>query len=154
LVLAETFPTWKWPTYPRTYTTVPEGIEEELWDVATAPGLDIPISIDESLSDEGAARLAIHLTRERDSELVERKKHSVMNTTGTLGCEVCGFDFEARYGALGANFCEVHHLKPLAHRTVSEPTMLEELAVVCSNCHRMLHRRGLVSVIELKRQLL
>jgi predicted HNH restriction endonuclease len=31
-------------------------------------------------------------------------------------CQVCDFDFEARYGSLGAGYIECHHLKPLADR--------------------------------------
>lgn len=57
-------------------------------------------------------------------------------------CQVCGFDFGRVYGELGEGFIEVHHKTPIS-------TLLEEseinpdtdLAVVCSNCHRMLHRR-------------
>jgi hypothetical protein len=153
-VLAESIPTWKWPTYPRSYTTVPEDIEEQLWEMVDAPMLNQPTEIDEAVSNEGAARLVIHMTRERDAELIERKKRSVVAKKGKLACEICSFDFESRYGELGADFCEVHHVKPLAQRTTNEPTMLEELAIVCSNCHRMLHRRGLISLKELKNQLL
>lgn len=153
-VLAEVFPTWKWPTYPRSYTTVPEDIEGQLWEVIAGSSLDKSGTIDASVSNEGAAQLLIHFARERDAQLVERKKRSVLVTKGKLSCEVCGFDFKERYGDLGAEFCEVHHLKPLAHRSGNEPTMLEELAIVCSNCHRMLHRRGLISIKHLKGLLL
>jgi predicted HNH restriction endonuclease len=153
-MLAKSFRTWKWPTYPKSYTTVPEDIEVQLWKMVASPMRKQPTKIDESVSDEGAARLAVHLTRERDPKLIERKKRSVLAKKGKLTCEICSFNFEARYGELGANFCEVHHVKPLAHRSANEPTMLEELAIVCSNCHRMLHRRGLISIEELKDQLL
>jgi 5-methylcytosine-specific restriction endonuclease McrA len=61
-------------------------------------------------------------------------------------CQVCGFDFEAAYGALGHHYIECHHTKPLSERPEEEQldgatTALEDLAVVCANCHRMLHRR-------------
>jgi len=61
-------------------------------------------------------------------------------------CTVCGFDFEAAYGALGHHYIECHHLNPLSERPEEEQldgatTSLEDLAVVCANCHRMLHRR-------------
>jgi 5-methylcytosine-specific restriction protein A len=53
---------------------------------------------------------------------------------------VCGFDFAGVYGPRGSNFCEVHHLKPLSDVHSEVETRLQDLAIVCSNCHRMLHR--------------
>ena len=81
-----------------------------------------------------------HLRRERSRELVDRKKNAVLMATNRLACEVCGFDFAGVYGARGSNFCEVHHLKPLADVRLEVETYLHDLAIVCSNCHRMLHR--------------
>ncbi|MFN8627648.1 MAG: HNH endonuclease [Candidatus Binatia bacterium] len=70
--------------------------------------------------------------------LVEAKKHEAA-ASGSLSCEVCGFDFEATHGTLGRGFCEVHHRTSLA-RSGPVQTALRDLAIVCSNCHRMLHR--------------
>lgn len=57
-------------------------------------------------------------------------------------CMVCGFDFERRYGPRGAGFAEVHHLTPLASLrgevVVTNP--LTDVAVLCANCHRMVHQ--------------
>lgn len=58
---------------------------------------------------------------------------------GRLECEVCGFDFATRYGDLGTGFIEAHHILPLAAAGPAT-TRLADLALVCSNCHRMLHR--------------
>ncbi len=90
---------------------------------------------------EGTRKLVLHLKRERNRRLVEEKKAEVFRQTGRLACEVCTFDFSAFYGSHGQDFCEVHHLKRLADiegRTVL--TKLKDLAIVCSNCHRMLHK--------------
>ncbi|WP_394342507.1 HNH endonuclease [Taibaiella helva] len=64
-----------------------------------------------------------------------------MKATGRLACEVCGFDFFQTYGPLGADFIECHHTKPLATYKAGEKTKLADLAVVCSNCHRMTDAR-------------
>ena len=48
---------------------------------------------------------------------------------GNLCCEVCGFDFAARYGELGEGYIE------------EDTTTVDDLVLVCSNCHRMLHRK-------------
>jgi hypothetical protein len=71
-------------------------------------------------------------------------------------CQVCGFDFCATYGGLGRHYIECHHKSPLSERPEEEQldgaaTGLDDVAVVCSNCHRMLHRRRpALSVEELK----
>ncbi|MBV8970124.1 MAG: HNH endonuclease [Verrucomicrobia bacterium] len=42
---------------------------------------------------------------------------------------------------LGHNFAECHHVLPISEVGESRQTKVRDLAVVCSNCHRMLHRR-------------
>ncbi|MGF7234005.1 MAG: HNH endonuclease [Frankia sp.] len=56
-----------------------------------------------------------------------------------LRCEVCGFDFEKTYGSRGAGYIECHHIVPL-HTTGQRATKLDDLALICANCHRMIHR--------------
>lgn len=100
---------------------------------------------------EGGADYRIHLQRERDRKLVEAKRRHVLSSGGRLECEACGFDFESRYGVLGRGFCEVHHRAPLSKRTSASKTRISDLAVLCSNCHRMIHRtKPLMSVEEFK----
>lgn len=58
-----------------------------------------------------------------------------------LACKVCGFNFNDFYGEHGMGYIEVHHLKPVS--TLATATKLcpeNDMTVVCSNCHRMLHR--------------
>ncbi|MCE5247833.1 HNH endonuclease [bacterium] len=57
-----------------------------------------------------------------------------------MRCSICGFSFESVYGKLGRGFIECHHVVPLAQSAGSRKTSLEDLVLVCSNCHRMLHR--------------
>lgn len=66
---------------------------------------------------------------------------------------VCDFDFEEVYGELGKDFIEVHHTKPLYSfdgEIIINPE--EDLVCLCSNCHRMIHRKRdkILSVEELK----
>jgi len=62
----------------------------------------------------------------------------------TLSCEVrgCGFDYLATYGELGRDYAQVHHLKGLVGLSKGRRIRLEELAIVCANCHVMIHRHG------------
>jgi hypothetical protein len=91
---------------------------------------------------EGRRKLVQHLIRERNRAVVEEKKRSVLQSTASLACEVCGFDFHQHYGTLGHGFCEVHHLLALCDASSEVQTKLEDLAVVCANCHRVIHRGG------------
>lgn len=103
---------------------------------------------------EGGLALANHLRRERKPQLIEAKKADVLRTTGQLCCEACGFGFYATYGDLGKGFCEVHHITPLSSLNNPVETKLSDLAVLCSNCHRMIHRSDpMISVIELSKLL-
>lgn len=70
-----------------------------------------------------------------------------------LTCFGCGFNFGEKYGELGKNFIEIHHIKPLS--TLEEEVEIDpetDLVPLCANCHRMVHRKKdeVLSVEELK----
>lgn len=68
-------------------------------------------------------------------------------------CMACGFDFQKVYGELGKNFIEVHHVVPLSSRDeIIEINPATDLVCLCSNCHRMVHRKknAIVTIEELK----
>jgi len=100
---------------------------------------------------EGESLRIFLLHRKRDRELAKRKKQEVLQKTGALACEVCDFNFVEVYGKLGYGFAECHHTIPLAKLKENQLTKLSDLAIVCSNCHRMLHKRDpLLSIDELR----
>jgi 5-methylcytosine-specific restriction protein A len=107
----------------------------------------------EEEAQEGRILYRRHRVRERDRALVQRKKQAVHQQTGRLACEVCAFDFEAVYGRHGAGYIECHHTIPLAQETTVRTTRLGDLAVVCSNCHRMLHRGDPSPTVSMLRKL-
>jgi 5-methylcytosine-specific restriction protein A len=93
---------------------------------------------------EGTRKQAFVFHRRREGKARRAKiKEALQNSR--LICEVtnCGFDFERRYGKLGAGYAEVHHLEPLSKAPKEgRPIMLDQLAIVCSNCHVMIHLGG------------
>jgi 5-methylcytosine-specific restriction protein A len=90
---------------------------------------------------EGELRLALHRHRARERWLRDRKLDEAKAIHGgRLPCEVCRFDFFEVYGEMGRDFAQVHHLKSLGDRTRPSKTSLDDLAVVCGNCHLMIHR--------------
>ena len=101
------------------------------------PTTDVDIHKSSSTAMEGRRRLISHLQRERNPSLVRKKKRQAES----LHCEVCGFSFARAYGKLAETYCEVHHLIPLAEAEQIVTTRLEDLAILCANCHRVVHLR-------------
>ena len=91
-------------------------------------------------SKEGAIKLTLHKVRERNQNLRRKAIEYFLESNGKLYCEVCRFSFEDTYGDLGEGFIEVHHLRPISEYEENDTTLIGELRLVCSNCHRMIHR--------------
>lgn len=92
---------------------------------------------DETLTvKEGKLRLVAHYARERNPEIIRLKKQKAI-ANNSLYCEVCKFSFIDFYNV---EFIECHHRTPIAETGETE-TRLEDLALVCANCHRMLHKK-------------
>jgi 5-methylcytosine-specific restriction enzyme A len=102
---------------------------------------------------EGRILTGVHIQRERNQTLVEKKKKWVQEKYGVLACEVCGFDFEKVYGGIGKGFAECHHLIPLSQLMNVTTTKLSDLAILCANCHRMVHRARPPLSVEALREL-
>lgn len=92
---------------------------------------------------EGMESIKLRKHRLRDQKFRRYKIQSVLATSGgRLVCEVpkCGFDFEKKYGGLGKGYAHVHHKKPLSFAPKKgQKTLLKDLAIVCANCHAMIH---------------
>lgn len=101
-------------------------------------------------SKEGKELFRNHRIRERDSTLTYKKKQKAIKN-GTLECEVCKFSFRDIYEQ---DYIECHHKVPIFKG--ERITKLEDLALVCSNCHRMLHRKiqgDFLSIEQLKERI-
>ncbi|MGE5363424.1 MAG: MrcB family domain-containing protein [Bacteroidota bacterium] len=92
---------------------------------------------EEDLATENLKNTRLHKRIERNRKLIQKVKKQ----KGYI-CEACGFNFEEKYGDIGKKFIEAHHLTPL-HMIQEETVQLDpqkDFAVLCSNCHRMVHR--------------
>ena len=88
--------------------------------------------------DEDHTRLKAHKRIERNPTVSKRVKKA----QGFV-CRACGFDFRVAYPGIAENqFIEAHHLVPIARlkgqKVRRDP--IKDFAVLCSNCHRMIHR--------------
>jgi 5-methylcytosine-specific restriction enzyme A len=89
---------------------------------------------------EGKILYRVHKSRERNGRLIKKKKQIAIQND-KLSCEICNFDFYKTYGEFGKGFIECHHTVPVSEYQNNTTTKLNDLILVCSNCHRMLHRR-------------
>jgi len=128
-----------------------------------APGDPSPLNDTVSLAEEligleGEALLRMVKHRRREAKLRDAKiERALTENDGRLICEAagCGFDFFHVYGELGKGYAQVHHNVPLSERDGPETTRLDDLSIVCANCHVMIHRggkcRNLDEVVVLRR---
>jgi predicted HNH restriction endonuclease len=103
---------------------------------------------DESDFPEGRESFKTHRHLERDGKMPRKAKAKRLAETGKLECDVCGMDFHRVYGKRGYGFIEAHHTAPVSKLNGTVKTKVSDLALVCSNCHRMLHRGSTLLTIE------
>jgi 5-methylcytosine-specific restriction enzyme A len=132
-------------------------LEEEIWkefstdkeklkDIAHAIKSGVPIVTTPTTEDEeeefpeGKVLYRVHRMRERSGKVIKQKKDLALRNN-ELHCEVCKFDFYKEYGELGKGYIECHHTIPISDYKEDTKTRLSDLVLVCSNCHKMLHRR-------------
>jgi len=66
-----------------------------------------------------------------------------------LNCQVCGFNFQEKYGDIGKNFIHVHHkvdISTIGDKYSVDP--INDLIPVCPNCHAMLHKKKPAYTVE------
>ncbi len=97
------------------------------------------------LEEEDARVLREHKRIERNRSLARKAKQ-----VHGYKCKACGFDFEERYGAIGREFIEAHHLEPLAKLKgkIVKLDPMSDFTVLCSNCHRMIHKTDTVGDVQ------
>ncbi|OQP62902.1 hypothetical protein A3860_26705 [Niastella vici] len=114
-----------------------------------------PTMEDDETFMEGAERavLRTHKFYERDPKAIKKAK-TLAKKENRLFCEACSFNFSTVYPELGDDFIECHHRQPIAIGGMRRTTV-QDLAIVCSNCHRMLHRkyRGRYLLVDELKQL-
>jgi 5-methylcytosine-specific restriction protein A len=107
---------------------------------------------------EGAGETVVERRRYRQHRKIERNPKAAKLAKKEHGyiCQCCGFDFEAIFGPSGKEYIEAHHLKPLAELPEDVPVSQDpktDFAVLCANCHRMIHRKDAPKTVGELRQL-
>jgi hypothetical protein len=102
------------------------------------------VSINRDVEVEEGSRHQAEVTfRKRNSTIIEAKKAS-----SDYRCEVCGFKFLEMYGEIGRNYIIAHHLNPIGERDTPTITTIGDIALVCANCHAMIHKKNPPYTIE------
>lgn len=96
---------------------------------------------DEISFPEGKEKYILHKQKERNRGLIKIAKERQIQKDSKLCCQICNFSFLDAYGQIGEGFIEAHHIYPISELTAETKTKIEDLIFVCSNCHRMLHRK-------------
>jgi hypothetical protein len=122
-------------------------------DVLTQEDIDALQELPGRTYAEGSRKLVTHRCTERNPSLVRAAKREFKRRHRRLFCEVCGFNFEEHYGVRGRDFIEAHHKVSISALTGSVHATIGDIAMVCPNCHRMLHRPPWITVEQLREQL-
>ena len=134
---------------------IDELIEENIWvnniGISYEAGYSEELEINDIIF-EGAKKVIMVNSYERNRRGVNICLEYYKELNNKIVCEVCGFDFEKVYGALGKDKIHVHHKKPISeigNEYILNPK--EDLVPVCPNCHMMIHsRKPAYSVEEIK----
>ena len=109
------------------------------------------------LDDDGSVNSIIEKRRYNRHSRIERNSNASKAAKNIHGfiCQGCGFDFVKFYGIRGEAYIEAHHLIPLESLEEGQSVSMSpenDFAVLCANCHRMVHRKKpLLSLEELKK---
>lgn len=97
-----------------------------------------PEDLDEAEFAEGSSATYTHRRRERSRKirqsLIEARRQS-----GSFHCDLCKLTASNEAAIADAIF-EAHHVVPLSQLLGVTATKLKDMALLCANCHRLMHR--------------
>lgn len=143
--LIENHPSWKWPTYPRSYTTINGQLETRLRQLIKAYAPKLP-----PRATEGTSKSVLLTVYERNP----KARRQCLEHYGTECCG-CGISFGKFYGEKAKGFIHVHHLREVSGRGgkyVVDP--VKDLRPICPNCHAVVHLQSPPMTIAKLRQML
>ncbi len=109
-----------------------------------APAIEAP-DVEMAWFEGPRHRMFVYHRRREAAARRAKIQEALLKNSGRLICEVpkCGFDFVERYGKVGEGYAHVHHKVPLSKAPKEgQQTKLSDLAIVCANCHSMIHMNG------------
>lgn len=124
-------------------------LKDDQIELVIPPEDDVLQSELSQLTLEERRQIQYHRRIERNPRLAEAAKQ-----LHGYNCQVCTINYEKVYGKLGHKYIEAHHLSPLSELPLTQSIKLsakDDFAVLCSNCHSMIHRESPIpSVTKLR----
>ena len=102
------------------------------------PGVELDLGDDDEEFSEGGLLTRRHKSRERNRNVRKKLLESRKNK-GQLVCEMCELTPPSKDQRFLDTIFEAHHIVPLA-QAKSNTTRLKDMALLCANCHRLIHR--------------
>ena len=103
---------------------------------------------------EGNPKLVTHYVKERSPSLRKAKINQFLSKHSTLSCESCCSDASQYPEECRKRVFEVHHKKRLADIDNETEMTVDDLAILCENCHNAIHATNpLQNVEEFKQSL-
>jgi 5-methylcytosine-specific restriction enzyme A len=108
--------------------------------LASMPNLSELDDIEDEEFREGRLLTTTHRKRERNPR-VRKQLIEVRSKLGALSCDLCHCSSPlAGDDSYADSIFEAHHVVPLGEGNTTT-THLKDLALLCANCHRLLHRK-------------
>ncbi|HRI71177.1 MAG TPA: hypothetical protein PK156_43390 [Polyangium sp.] len=164
---------WPWLRYPRKYTTLKAPLSEKLLDILETE-LPRALRAKQARAPEQAKVPPVSQAKQAQArekaeiEAIEgfRREHEVLSRSRSKKlrdeakrlakgkCYTCEKNFSELFDGLGERVLEAHHKKQVALMETPELTNVKDLAVVCANCHRLIHAepKKAMQVDELRRK--
>lgn len=121
---------------PRKVKTLAKQIRESVTITESTPENDDDDA--DEVFKEGQFTTRMHKTRERSRRIRKRLLKS-KRKSGPLSCDLCGAQSPTADTRYEDAMFEGHHIVPIAQSFTRE-TRLKDMALLCANCHRLIHR--------------
>ena len=117
-----------------------------LMKVESLPETDLE---EEITGKEGRMLTRLHAYKERDRSFAAKvRKYFKQKHGGKLHCVACGLKPELLYDDRGERCIEAHHIIPIEELQPDSITRVDDMAMVCASCHRVIHSRKPCLTIE------
>lgn len=104
---------------------------------------------------EGRLLTRIHAYKERDRGFAKQAKKYYRNKNGgCLLCEACGLQPVEFYGSDGEHCIEAHHKVPIEQLQPDSIVTVDQMAMLCASCHRIVHSQKVCLTIDQVRDLI
>ncbi len=104
---------------------------------------------------EGRLLVRLHIYRERDRKFARKVREHYRNISkdGRLECHACGCVPAEVYGPSGESCMEAHHKVPIEQLQPDSITLLNDMAMLCASCHRVVHSEKPCLTVEKVKEL-